>query len=101
MKLKPKGHIQVICLTFGRKFEKEFQFLTNRKFRFDWAFPEHWLAIEYEGLISNKSRHTTIKGFSKDCEKYNLAQLEGWTVLRYTALNYLDIKKDLETYFSI
>jgi hypothetical protein len=28
---------------------------------FDPAFPEEKIAIEYEGIVSRKSRHTTIK----------------------------------------
>lgn len=31
-----------------------------------------------------------------DCVKYNLAQIEGWKVLRYTALNVIQIETDLE-----
>ena len=30
------------------------------------------------------SRHTTVGGYAKDCEKYNAAALLGWRVLRYT-----------------
>jgi hypothetical protein len=65
------------------------------KFRFDWAIPDLKIAIEYEGLFSEKSRHTTVKGYTKDCIKYNLAALLGWKVLRYTALNYKELDKDL------
>lgn len=73
----------------------ELQFDSARKFRFDWAIPEHKIAIEYEGIISEKSGHTTISGYTKDCEKYNLAIKNGWRVLRYTALNYENLFKDL------
>jgi len=34
-------------------------------------------------------------GYSKDCEKYNLAILNGWKVLRYTAVNFGNLEKDL------
>ena len=30
-------------------------------------------------------RHTTGAGFRQDCVKYNLASLEGWTVMRFTS----------------
>jgi hypothetical protein len=54
------------------------------------------IGIEYEGVFSEKSRHTTVAGFSEDCRKYNLAIANGWRVLRYTALNYLELYTDLE-----
>jgi hypothetical protein len=74
----------------------EFKFDEVRRFRFDWAIPSLKLAIEYEGVFSQKSRHTTVNGFSEDCVKYNLAVSLGWRVLRYTAINYLDLQTDLE-----
>jgi len=78
------------------KFEKEFKFLPDRKFRFDYAIPHMRIAIEYEGLNFNprtKSRHITLTGYSADCEKYNLAVINGWRVLRYTALHLKNEKK--------
>lgn len=68
--------------------EYEFALEAGRKFRFDVAFPEHKIAIEYEGIYSGKSRHTTASGYTEDTEKYNLAQELGWIVLRFTAKNY-------------
>ena len=67
-------------------FEREYEFHPTRKWRFDFAWPDHMLAVECEGLTapSTKSRHTTNEGYSKDLEKYNAAALAGWTVLRYT-----------------
>jgi len=69
-------------------FEAEYKFSDKRKFRFDIAFPEKKIAVEYEGIFAGKSRHTNVMGYSKDTEKYNLAGSLGWTVLRYTAMNY-------------
>ena len=77
-------------------YVEELQFHKVRKFRFDWAIPSLMIAIEYEGIFSKKSGHTTISGYTKDCQKYNLAQIEGWKVLRYTALNYTNLEKDLK-----
>lgn len=77
-------------------FVTELQFDKNRKFRFDFAIPSLMTAVEYEGIMSEKSRHTTISGYSKDIEKYNLATCSGWRILRYTAKNYLNLEKDLE-----
>ena len=84
----------------GQKVElkSEHQFHPERKWRFDWAIPEKMIAIEYEGLMSEKSRHTTISGFTGDTEKYNAAQSLGWKVLRYTAKNYKSLLTDLNKF---
>jgi len=74
---------------------EEFQFAKPRRFRFDFCFPDKMVAIEYEGIISVKSDHTTIKGYTSNCEKYNLAAKRGWKLLRYTALNYKEVMIDL------
>lgn len=76
-------------------YVEELIFSDTRKFRFDWAIPDQKIAIEYEGLFSEKSGHTTVTGYTKDCIKYNLAVQEGWKVLRYTALNYKNLHDDL------
>ena len=76
-------------------FVEEYAFDSHRKFRFDFANLNLKLAIEYEGTIARKSGHTTMTGYAKDCTKYNLAQLQGWRVLRYSALNMGELKADL------
>jgi len=72
----------------GVEYLEEFVFNPDRKFRFDVAIVDLMVAIEFEGLFSDKSRHTTASGYTTDTIKYNMAQKLGWTVLRYTALNY-------------
>lgn len=73
----------------------ELKFHPKRKWRFDWAQKDFMVAIEYEGVYGGKSRHTSTTGYTKDTEKYNQAQILGWTVLRYTASNYEQLQKDL------
>lgn len=77
-------------------YETEYQFTKERKFRFDWFIPSLKLAIEYEGIISDKSRHTTITGYTGDINKYNLALTLGFRVLRYNAINYQNTYSDIE-----
>lgn len=70
------------------KPETEYKFHPKRRWRFDFAFPEKMLAVEYEGIYfsrTGKSGHTALAGYRKDCEKYNEAVLLGWRVLRFTA----------------
>lgn len=95
---KPQSHVMEMMLLLrlaGIEFETEFKFHEKRKWRFDIAIPERLLGIEYEGIFCKKSRHTTISGFTGDIEKYNTASAMGWTILRYTAKNYLDVVDDV------
>lgn len=63
---------------------KEFRFHPTRLWRFDYAIPEHKIALEVEGGVWTGGRHTSPKGFLGDVEKYNTATLMGWRVLRTT-----------------
>ncbi len=65
--------------------EREVAFAPGRRFRFDFAWVGERVAVEIEGGLYGKSRHTTLSGYSADCQKYNLATEMGWRVLRYTA----------------
>ena len=62
----------------------EFEFNPERKWRFDFAWPEHRLAMEIEGGIWTGGRHTSPKGFFADMEKKNAAALKGWRILYLT-----------------
>lgn len=75
----------VICKT-DLKVEcvKEFKFHPVRKWRFDYAIPEHKIALEVEGGVWTGGRHISPKGFLGDIEKYNTATLMGWRVFRTT-----------------
>lgn len=85
----------------GIPFESEYRFTEERKFRFDIALKEHKIAFEYEGIVGKFSRHTNIKGYTRDTEKYNMAQSQGWRVFRYTALNYKNFLSDLKTLLNL
>lgn len=63
---------------------KEFKFHPTRRWRFDYAIPEHKIAVEVEGGVWTNGRHTRPQGFLGDIEKYNTATLMGWRVFRTT-----------------
>lgn len=75
----------VLCRSdLGVECVKEYRFHGTRKWRFDYAIPEHKIAIEVEGGVWTGGRHTSPKGFLGDMEKYNTATVMGWRVLRTT-----------------
>jgi len=62
----------------------EFRFHPRRQWRFDYAWPAQMVALEIEGGVWSRGRHTRGKGFEHDCIKYMEAAVLGWTVLRVT-----------------
>lgn len=73
--------------------EIEFKFHPERRWRFDFAWPDQKIAVEIEGVTSfgknangtmRLGRHQTAKGLEKDCQKYGAAMVLGWTVYRCT-----------------
>ncbi len=92
---KNKGEIRMMLQLAKLPFIEEHKFHPTRKWRFDFAIPSRMIAIEYEGIYSDKSGHTTHKGYTKDTQKYNEAAKLGWTVLRYTANTYKQVIDDI------
>lgn len=75
----------------------EYKFLADRKFRIDYCYPDRHLAIEIEGGVWSRGRHTRGAGFIGDMEKYNLLTENGWYLLRYQP-NRIDFKQILRVY---
>ena len=91
---KEKRRFQLILINFGAT--PEYQFDEKRKWRFDFALPGKKIGFEYEGIYSEQSRHTSMRGFTKDTEKYNEATLQGCRILRYTAGTVKNLGFDLK-----
>jgi very-short-patch-repair endonuclease len=62
----------------------EYRFAPPRRWRFDYAWPTQRIALEVEGGAWTRGRHTRGKGFIADMEKYNVATVMGWRLLRVT-----------------
>lgn len=54
----------------------------ERQWRFDFAWPAEKVAVEIEGGIWTRGRHSRGKGMESDMRKYNRAASLGWIVLR-------------------
>ena len=75
---------------------REYKFHPSRRWRFDLAFIDHKLAIEIEGGVWIRGRHTRGSGFISDMDKYNNAVLLSWYMLRFTP-NDVKVGKALKT----
>ena len=62
----------------------EYRFCPPRRWRFDYCLPVQRIAIEVEGGVWNRGRHVMPTGYLNDLEKYNMATLKGWRLLRCT-----------------
>jgi hypothetical protein len=62
----------------------EFRFHPTRRWRLDWAWPDRKLALEVEGGVFIRGRHSRGAGMVKDMEKYNALAAMGWLLLRVT-----------------
>jgi hypothetical protein len=65
--------------------EAEYKFCDSRRWKFDYAWQAtvfYPVALEVEGGVYRGGRHTSIRGFKSDMEKYNHAAKDGWRVFR-------------------
>lgn len=62
----------------------EYRFAPPRKWAFDFAFPRKLVALEIEGGVWVRGRHTRGSGYIADMEKYSNAAVLGWCVIRTT-----------------
>jgi hypothetical protein len=83
-------------LATGIEVVREHKFCEFRKWRFDFFIKGLNTAIEYEGIFSEKSRHTSKMGYAADCEKYNQAAKMGIKVLRFNAKDYKNVIKNID-----
>lgn len=65
----------------------EFRFDPVRRWRIDWAFVDQRVALEIEGGIFVRGRHSRGLGMLKDMEKYNELAARGWRLIRTTPGN--------------
>lgn len=70
----------------------EYRFHAKRKWRFDYAFVEQKVALEVEGGVFIRGRHSRGAGMVKDMEKYNNAASLGWRLLRVTPSQLHDLE---------
>jgi len=75
---------EILNEAYPGQWVNEYKGIPDRKFRFDCANPTLKIAIEIEGGLWITGRHNQPLGMIQDMEKYNLAVLNGWKVLRYT-----------------
>ena len=71
---------------------REYRFAKHigRRYAADFAWPLDQLLVEVEGGIFSGGRHTRGAGYEEDLNKYNLAALLGYRVLRFSERQITD-----------
>lgn len=77
---------------FPGRMLREYQPVTGRKFRIDFAFPMEKVAIEFDGY---RYHGFSKKGFKQGLERQNILVAHGWRVLRYTLTDVRDKLDDV------
>lgn len=72
------------CRAYGLIPAREYRFHAERKWRFDFAWPDKKIGVEIEGGTWTSGRHSRGTGYEKDLGKYNAATRAGWKVLRFS-----------------
>jgi very-short-patch-repair endonuclease len=86
------------CKEKGYTLKTEHRFNPTRKYKFDFAILELMIACEFEGGIWMKGggAHSRPAAIERDIHKYNLAQSDGWDVLRFHSNTYRTVIEELE-----
>jgi very-short-patch-repair endonuclease len=85
-KRKSRIEQQFLSRWDGPEFTTEHRFHPVRKWRFDYAWPAAFVAMEIDGAIfGGASGHNTGMGIARDAEKANAAVELGWRLIRLTA----------------
>lgn len=67
---------------------EQFEFHSERKWRFDFAWPALRVAVEIQGMVNGTpGRHQRTAGYSNDCDKLNAAIELQWFVLQFTSVH--------------
>jgi len=77
---------QRVLLTATAHFQPvaEYRFHDTRRWRIDVAYPDYRVAVEIDGGIWTRGRHTRGVGITADCEKTCALAMLGWRLLRVT-----------------
>lgn len=70
--------------------ERQHKCVVGRQFLFDFAWPEFMVAVEVQGGQWVRGKHNRPEGYEIDCDKANMATLQGWRVLRFTGAQIED-----------
>ena len=65
-------------------FEREYQAIEGRRFKWDFAFVKDRLLVEVQGAVWVKGGHSTGVGITRDCEKFSIASVNKWFTIPVT-----------------
>lgn len=80
---KLPAKISAACRAAGiQEPVRELPHIPGRRFRLDFAWPDHKIGLEVQGGIWTRGRHSRGTGQLGDMEKNNLGIIHGWRVFQ-------------------
>jgi hypothetical protein len=64
--------------------EREYRFAAPRRWRWDFCWPDKLVAVEVQGGVWVRGRHSRGKGATSDAEKFSTAAVQGWRLIVVT-----------------
>lgn len=81
----PFAAVSAYCRSRGYpEPEPEVRVHPVRKWRWDAAWTDRMLAVEFQGGVWTRGRHVRGRGFEADAEKYGTAAVMGWRLIPVT-----------------
>ncbi len=78
-------HLEDLATRHNLKLGMEHRFHPVRRWRFDYAFPQIKVAVDYDGVMFRSVGHNSLEKIIKDMERSNHAQLCGWDIYKANA----------------
>ena len=74
-----------LCVVHGLPVPvAEHRFSPPRRWRWDWAWPDRRIALEVNGGIWTRGKHSRGAGQLRDFEKWSEGAAQGWRVIHVT-----------------
>lgn len=69
----------------GIAYEREYHAIPGRRYRWDFRVGDILIEIQGGTWSPKRTGHSTGAGIKRDCEKLNIATLNGWRTLNFTS----------------
>jgi very-short-patch-repair endonuclease len=88
-------YLRFLCPDLAVGMVEQYKIVPDRKWRWDFAWPEKKVAIECHGGLYSGGAHTRPAGVQRDMNKANAATVAGWRVLYFSTDDIEDDPEDV------
>lgn len=88
-------YLRFLCPDLTEGMVEQYRIVPDRRWRWDFAWPEKKVAIELHGGLWSSGAHTRAAGVQRDMNKANAATMAGWRVLYFSTDDLDDDPEDV------